>query len=302
MSATRPGRARRRRPRHRRVAGPGGRTTALTILVVAACGVAAAVGWYSVLPDPPTTSAPQPVAEAAPPVVSSSPDAARANRPPATVPERTEEIDATPTQPPQSPKPRQTVRGTTSPPPPMRTTPIPVVRNNGLRSFVVAAGPAAPAKRAKLVRYTVEVERGLTLVPATVAAMVDATLADKRSWGAAGYTFRRVASGGDLRILLSTPGTTDLLCAPLDTGGEVSCRNENLVVLNAKRWVLGAASYGLDLVNYRHYLVNHEVGHFLGRGHVGCPGPGRVAPVMLQQTISLEGCRKNPWPAASLPG
>jgi uncharacterized protein DUF3152 len=294
----RSGRARRRRPRHRRLEGHRGRTTALTIVVVGLAGAVAAVGWYSVLPDPPTTSAPLPVAEAAPPVVTSTPGAVRANRPPATVPERTAETST----PPPAARPKQSVRGTTSPPPPMRTAPKPVlIRNNGLRTFAVAPGPAAPAKRAKLVRYTVEVERGLTLVPATVATMVDATLADKRSWRAAGYTFQRVASGGDVRILLSTPGTTDLLCAPLDTGGEVSCRNENLVVLNAKRWLLGAASYGLDLVNYRHYLVNHEVGHFLGRGHVGCPGPGRLAPVMLQQTISLEGCRKNPWPAASLP-
>jgi Protein of unknown function (DUF3152) len=272
------------------------------VTVAGLFGTVAAAGWYAFLPEARPSSAPAPVAEAAPPVVvSSTPGAPPANRPPATVPEQSEATTTTPAVPPAPPETRQTVRGTTSPPPPMQPA-RPVVRAHGLRSFVVAAGPPAPAAQRKLIRYTVEVERGLTLLPTTVAAVVDTTLADKRSWGAAGYTFRRVASGGDLRILLSTPGTTDLLCAPLETSGEVSCRNENLVVLNAKRWVFGAASYGGDLVNYRRYLVNHEVGHFLGRGHVSCPGPGRIAPVMLQQTISLEGCRANPWPSASLTG
>ena len=48
----------------------------------------------------------------------------------------------------------------------------------------------------------------------------------------------------DLHAYLVTPGTTDRLCAPLLTRGEVSCRAGNKVVLNAKRWVLGAEAYG----------------------------------------------------------
>jgi hypothetical protein len=96
-----------------------------------------------------------------------------------------------------------------------------------------------------------------------------------------------------------TPKTTDRLCAPYLTRGEVSCQNGNRVVLNAKRWLLGADAYGSDLTNYRRYLVNHEFGHALGKHHVDCPGPGRLAPVMMQQTKGLGTCRKNPWPQAS---
>lgn len=72
-----------------------------------------------------------------------------------------------------------------------------------------------------------------------------------------------------------TPKTTDRLCAPYLTRGEVSCQNGNRVVLNAKRWLLGADSYGSDLTNYRRYLVNHEFGHALGKHH-GLPGSRRA--------------------------
>ena len=180
--------------------------------------------------------------------------------------------------------------------------PVPTVLETGSGRFTVAVGAPAPPAKAKLVRYTVEIENGLGLSPAAVTDTIDKTLADQRSWPAAGYSFRRTGGTGDLRILLATPGTVDKLCAPLDTGGEVSCRNENLVVLNARRWVLGAPAYGANVAAYRQYLVNHEVGHFLGHGHVGCPGKGRYAPVMLQQTLGLQGCKPNPWPSLSLPG
>lgn len=90
--------------------------------------------------------------------------------------------------------------------------------------------------------------------------------------------------------------TTDRLCAPLQTNAEVSCRNGDDVVVNARRWNEGVASYGGDVDSYRVYLINHEVGHALEKGHQACPGPGALAPVMLQQSISLDGCLPNPWP------
>lgn len=147
----------------------------------------------------------------------------------------------------------------------------------------------------QLIRYRVEVEDGLDIPADRFASAVDATLGDRRGWTAdRRYSFQRAADA-DLRIVLASPATTDALCAPLQTRGEVSCRNGDNVVINAKRWVQGVKFYD-KLSTYRQYVVNHEVGHALGMGHVTCPYPGAPAPVMLQQTLGLDGCEANPWP------
>lgn len=145
--------------------------------------------------------------------------------------------------------------------------------------------------------YQVEVEREVPLDRQEIASIVDRTLLDPRGWTASGaHALTRVETGGDVRVLLATPETTDELCAPLDTGGRLSCRNGDLVVLNAWRWLNGADTYAGDLRNYRRYLVNHEVGHALGNAHAECPAPGAVASVMMQQTKGVDECLANPWP------
>lgn len=151
-------------------------------------------------------------------------------------------------------------------------------------------------------RYSVAVEEGLDVDPAEFAKIVDQTLADDRGWRSVGdHEFERVASGEEIRILLATPDTVDQLCAPLDTKGEVSCRNEDRVVINAKRWFFGAEPFQRPLREYRQYVINHETGHALGYPHQSCPQPGTPAPVMLQQTLRMEGCSPNPWPADGSP-
>jgi uncharacterized protein DUF3152 len=157
----------------------------------------------------------------------------------------------------------------------------------------------APDSGGRLIRYDVKVEDNLDVDPDEAARIIADVLNDERSWRGSGRARFALVSGdsdrAELHAYIVTPGTTDRLCAPLLTQGEVSCQNGNRVVLNARRWQLGAEAYGRDLTNYRRYLVNHEFGHYIGYGHVNCPGRGRPAPVMMQQTKGLDGCRKNPW-------
>jgi hypothetical protein len=165
----------------------------------------------------------------------------------------------------------------------------------------VVPGTAAPPESAghgRVLRYAVEVERGLPFSAAAFAAEVHRVLNDPRGWGKGRLLrFRRVQDGPvRFRVSLSSPAMTDRMCLPLHTHGRLSCHSHGRSVINARRWGQGARPYGDDLAAYREYLINHEVGHALGHGHRSCPGRGRPAPVMVQQTKSLYGCRANPWP------
>jgi hypothetical protein len=174
------------------------------------------------------------------------------------------------------------------------------VPNRGSGKFVTAERRArTTAKRGRLVRFDVAVEKGLAIDPDQAALLIAGVLDDERSWRGLGrgrFTLVPAGASADVRAYIATPRTTDRLCAPYRTLGKVSCQNGRRVVLNARRWVTGSKTFGDDISGYRRYLVNHEFGHVLGRRHVSCPGRGEPAPVMVQQTKGLGGCRPNPWP------
>nr|WP_238420666.1 DUF3152 domain-containing protein [Streptomyces taklimakanensis] len=159
------------------------------------------------------------------------------------------------------------------------------------------------------VRYRVDVEEGLPLDGELFAEAVHRTLNDERSWSHGGArTFERVTAEdeADFVITLASPATTAEWCARsgLDTTVDnVSCdaASTERVMINAYRWARGSETFGPDRIReYREMLVNHEVGHRLGKGHVVCPKEGALAPVMMQQTkyLTVGGatCRPNAWP------
>lgn len=180
-----------------------------------------------------------------------------------------------------------------------------VPQNGNGKITVVAVPEVKAATSGRTVRYTVEIEGGLGVDPAAVAATVQSVLLDSRGWQKIdGIRFVNVTPAEeergaqvDIRVTLASPGLTDKLCAPMRTLSQVSCWNGERSVLNLRRWVLGDDSYGADVARYREYQVNHEVGHGLGHQHRSCPAPGERAPVMVQQTLSLGGCK--PWPYPS---
>lgn len=207
------------------------------------------------------------------------------------VPQRQVAPPATPAA--HAPEPRRSP----SPSPVPVPVPVPVVQR-GSGELVVVPGTSAPSGGGTRTTYVVEVESGLGVDARAFASAVEATLADPRSWGAGGRRAmqRLDRRDADLRITLASPVTVRRLCAPLDTGGYFSCANGDRAVVNVARWLLGAPSYAGHLEEYRAYVVNHEVGHALGLAHARCPGAGRTAPVMLQQTKGLDGCTRGPWP------
>jgi len=148
-------------------------------------------------------------------------------------------------------------------------------------------------------RYRVAVESDIPIDVATFAATVDNVLGDRRGWTAAGrYRFQQVPgdASAEFTVYLATRGTSTTMCLAggLHTDGYTSCRTPGHVIINLDRWMDAVPGYPVDI--YREYVINHETGHQLGHGHELCPGPGRPAPVMEQQTLGLHGCTANPWP------
>jgi len=170
------------------------------------------------------------------------------------------------------------------------------VPQRGAGTLDIVPGSAKGPGSGRVVRVRVEVEGGLKVDGEAFADFALATLNDPRSWAHDGRTFARTDGRADVRLVLASPDTSARLCRPLQTFGRLSCHAGDATVLTLYRWVEAIPAYGKDKTGYRHYLVNHEVGHALGHGHVACPGRGRPAPVMMQQTKGLTGCAPNAWP------
>lgn len=151
------------------------------------------------------------------------------------------------------------------------------------------------------VQYVVQTKGTVGSTLSSFASQVAETYADARGWSRMGVKFERVQSGGDFTIVLTQAALMTTFSA---TGCDstYSCNVGNYVVINNDRWQTATAPWnerGGSLRDYRHMVVNHETGHWLGHSHRHCGGAGQPAPVMQQQSINLEGCTFNPWPLAS---
>jgi len=166
--------------------------------------------------------------------------------------------------------------------------------------FGPVLGGAGPIRR-----FQVAVERPASArAAADFANEINRTLGDPRSWIAGRqYRLQRVPSPAhaEFTIYLASAATSRRMCLAggLRTGGYTSCHISGRVIINDDRWEGAVPDYRAPLATYRGYAINHEVGHQLGYGHVGCPGRGRPAPVMMQQTLGLKGCLANSWPYLS---
>ncbi|MDO3702669.1 DUF3152 domain-containing protein [Micromonospora sp. C28SCA-DRY-2] len=202
-----------------------------------------------------------------------------------------------------------TSSATASPPaPPVLRLPGPVPSaGRGSFGYDDRVGPAL-GEAGVLRRYRVAVEAGSGEDAGEFGAAVQTALAGPGSWVDSGrLRLQQVGprSRYDFTVYLATAATARRMCAAggvdIRIGGRpyTSCRASGKVIINLDRWRLSVPHFvraGVPLSVYRTYVVNHEVGHQLGHRHERCPGRGRPAPVMMQQTLFLNGCVANPWP------
>lgn len=129
-------------------------------------------------------------------------------------------------------------------------------------------------------------------VPVQIGYDIAIYLNDPDGWAKYGHFFEPVSSHEQIHIRLSSSDTIKKICG---LPGKLSCaelggRN---MYLNAERWFRGATASKLPLSEYRQYMVSHEIGHILGRGHKKCPCKGCDAPIMMQQTLGIGECKPN---------
>ncbi len=165
-----------------------------------------------------------------------------------------------------------------------------------------AAAQAAAHKAASTVTVTYDVmTKGAVYASLSEFKLqANQTLNDPRGWSRMNVKFVEVASGGRFTLVLAE--ASQLPTFSSGCSSDYSCRAGRYVVINQDRWMGATSSWnsaGGSLRDYRHMVVNHETGHWLGHGHQDCKGAGQPAPVMQQQSIDLQGCKFNPWPLSS---
>lgn len=162
----------------------------------------------------------------------------------------------------------------------------------GLALGLSGCFPEAPITRT--VTYSIVTDGDVGSNVDELAAVAAAAYSSPAGWRPAGIEFVQVPSGGDFTIVLANAERLpnyDPVCSPY-----YSCQVGRYVIINDLRFAFGSDAWPGPLDLYRIMVINHETGHWLGRGHASCPGPGALAPVMQQQSKGMQGCEINPWP------
>lgn len=171
-------------------------------------------------------------------------------------------------------------------------------KSRKVKSPVKRVAHRVPARH--VVNYHVETRGKITTSVKKFRRLANATLNDPRGWRGAGIQFREVAKGGSMTLVLAEASWLPRFSS--GCSAQWSCRVGRYVIINQMRWKNASPAWngaGGSLRGYRHMVVNHETGHWLGWGHRSCPKAGAKAPLMQQQSIGLQGCRFNPFPTAA---
>ena len=214
---------------------------------------------------------------------------------------------------------------------------VPVTRNiddedrdAGLRTLkfpIRADGTFTPAKAiiaatpdAEIVQYVrIDIEDGLKMTDGTLSAFVMQALNDPQGWGNEGPTIYIQTDGApDVRVVFASPYTAAMICptphepaaltptaaaSPSPSASasapvvDIQCATQGTIVVSIYDWIQGVPAYGDDRTAARIYLLNHGLGHVLGKSDAPCV-KGRATVMVNQQTMP-EPCSANPWPFPS---
>jgi hypothetical protein len=141
-----------------------------------------------------------------------------------------------------------------------------------------------------------------------VDQFIHRVLQDPNGWTKFGYIFQKITCSRGIQLRRKPDNRNKVFHVRVSTNdtikkdckfGGLSCADmlRGTIYLNLQRYLGGSIASRLPIWQYRQYMVNHEFGHLLGRGHVGCSdNVDDACPVMYQQTISKGCCKGNPVP------
>jgi hypothetical protein len=135
-------------------------------------------------------------------------------------------------------------------------------------------------------------------IPETISK-IKSVLHDSNGWIKFGYSFIEVNEDANFIITIAPNRIIKRICN--FTG--LSCADSTnpkrkIIYLNLERWLNGSKKSKLSLDKYKNYMINHETGHILGKGHLKSKDfkPNTICPIMVQQTKGIGHLKPNCYP------
>lgn len=152
--------------------------------------------------------------------------------------------------------------------------------------------------------YTILFNKNTRVDKKTAIRKIKSILNDIRGWRKMGYNFHYIPENlvhtkGRLNFVIIFASNQFIVNTCGMNINKLSCADmsTNTIYINTNRWREGSIASKLNIHNYRTYVINHEVGHILGRHHIRCRKDiTSLAPIMMQQTLGIGGCTPNCWP------